>query len=334
MKKQNLELLIILSVTVLIFVTMAIVWNGPTTSESVVPISDDAKIFETLTVANFVCRDGSDIIATFSPGKDGFVSLVLSDGRSLKIPQVISASGARYATPDEKFVFWNKGDSAFILENGETTFADCSIEGKPDKEITTPPVGMANPASTNCVAKGGKLTIQNRPDGGQYGLCYFEDNRACEEWTLFRGDCPVGGMRTTGYDTDAQKFCAWVGGQTYATENAVCNFKDQTTCGDDDYFAGNCRRTTLDEATALKQGEVAFAYGPNTYLKVKSFINSPCPQGANCIWSGLGVNSELYVDGKITTSVAGYAKSETNPYEIILKDSDYKTYATFIIKKP
>ena len=39
---------------------------------------------------------------------------------------------------------------------------------------------IANPASTNCVDKGGQLKIQNKPDGSQYGLCYFEENRACE----------------------------------------------------------------------------------------------------------------------------------------------------------
>ena len=44
------------------------------------------------------------------------VELKLSDGRSLKIPQAMSGSGARYANTDESFVFWNKGDTAFITE--------------------------------------------------------------------------------------------------------------------------------------------------------------------------------------------------------------------------
>jgi putative hemolysin len=32
---------------------------------------------------------------------------------------------------------------------------------------------------------------------GQYGVCFFEDNRQCEEWALLRGDCPVGGKKVT-----------------------------------------------------------------------------------------------------------------------------------------
>ena len=40
---------------------------------------------------------------------------------------------------------------------------------------------MANPASANYVKQGGTLTIQKRGDGGEYGICLFEDNRQCEE---------------------------------------------------------------------------------------------------------------------------------------------------------
>ena len=39
--------------------------------------------------------------------------------------QAISASGARYANTDESFVFWNKGNTAFIEENQKITFKDC-----------------------------------------------------------------------------------------------------------------------------------------------------------------------------------------------------------------
>jgi membrane-bound inhibitor of C-type lysozyme len=45
----------------------------------------------------------------------------------MTLSQVVSASGARYANADESFVFWNKGDGAFIEEQGTTTYADCVI---------------------------------------------------------------------------------------------------------------------------------------------------------------------------------------------------------------
>jgi len=64
--------------------------------------------------------------------------------------------------------------------------------------------GLANPASVNCTQGGGTLDIRTRPDGGQYGVCVFEDNRQCEEWALLRGDCPAGGLKITGYENEAR----------------------------------------------------------------------------------------------------------------------------------
>ncbi len=73
----------------------------------------------------FSCPDGKNIHATFRTSQK--VDLELSDGRSMTLPQVISASGARYANTDESFVFWNKGDGAFVEEHGTTTFKDCAM---------------------------------------------------------------------------------------------------------------------------------------------------------------------------------------------------------------
>jgi membrane-bound inhibitor of C-type lysozyme len=74
--------------------------------------------------ATFNCKDGKSIDATFYTDK---VELKLSDGRSLSLPQAMSASGARYANKDESFVFWNKGNTAFITEGarGKETYSDC-----------------------------------------------------------------------------------------------------------------------------------------------------------------------------------------------------------------
>lgn len=73
----------------------------------------------------FTCDKEKTATATFYPGDDKYVDLVLSDGKFLSVPRAISASGARYANTDESFVFWNKGKTAYITENGTTTFANC-----------------------------------------------------------------------------------------------------------------------------------------------------------------------------------------------------------------
>ena len=106
---------------------------------------------------------------------------------------------------------------------------------------------IANPASENCIAQGGTLAIMERGDGGQYGVCYFEDNRQCEEWALLRGDCPVGGIKVTGYVTPAATYCAITGGEYAATgssgqedEQGTCTLKNGTTCDAWDYYNGQC----------------------------------------------------------------------------------------------
>ena len=108
----------------------------------------------------------------------------------------------------------------------------------------TPVAEIPNPASVNCSKVGGILTLETRADGSQYGLCYFEDNRACEEWALMRGDCPVGGVKTTGFDTIDQKFCAWSGGETFAVPNSVCTFKNGIKCSTVDFYDSKCSATT------------------------------------------------------------------------------------------
>ena len=50
-------------------------------------------------------------------------------------------------------------------------------------------VGMANPASVYCEENGGTLEIRTDADGGQFGMCLFDDGSECEEWAFFSGTC-------------------------------------------------------------------------------------------------------------------------------------------------
>jgi membrane-bound inhibitor of C-type lysozyme len=61
-----------------------------------------------------------------------FVKLTLPDGKEYTLPNVMSASGARY-TDDFELVWWSKGDGAFAemrAEDGEwiMKYADCRIK--------------------------------------------------------------------------------------------------------------------------------------------------------------------------------------------------------------
>ena len=71
---------------------------------------------------HYQCESDKTIHAVYF---DGYVIVELSNGRAAKLPQTISASGIRYANSDESLVFWSKGNTAFVEENSETTFAGC-----------------------------------------------------------------------------------------------------------------------------------------------------------------------------------------------------------------
>lgn len=72
--------------------------------------------------ATFTCSDNKTVQSIFFEDN---VELNLSDGRHMLLAHALSGSGARYTNSDESFVFWNKGNTAFIEEKGATTFKDC-----------------------------------------------------------------------------------------------------------------------------------------------------------------------------------------------------------------
>jgi membrane-bound inhibitor of C-type lysozyme len=73
------------------------------------------------------------------PVPTGSAKVALSDGRSLTLAQTLSADGARYASKDESFVFWSKGNGALVLENNqEKSFIGCV------KVVDDPAVGAAS----------------------------------------------------------------------------------------------------------------------------------------------------------------------------------------------
>jgi membrane-bound inhibitor of C-type lysozyme len=94
-----------------------------------------------VTTALYTCAEGKTIVATYYNGEPhpssdptmppvpgGEVALALSDGRQMTLSQTISADGARFANADESFIFWSKGDGAFVMEDDTQTYHDCNVD--------------------------------------------------------------------------------------------------------------------------------------------------------------------------------------------------------------
>ena len=107
-------------------------------TESMIPVVP-APMAKPINTVSYSCDKGKTIVAAFYQGEEkpavegqmpiptGSVVLKLSDGRSMTLPQTISADGGRYANVDESFIFWSKGNGAFIMEgkNSTTTYNNC-----------------------------------------------------------------------------------------------------------------------------------------------------------------------------------------------------------------
>lgn len=70
----------------------------------------------------FECEGGKALKVELGNGN---VRLALSDGRQVSLPQSASSDGERYTNANESFVFWNKGITAYVEENGVQTYASC-----------------------------------------------------------------------------------------------------------------------------------------------------------------------------------------------------------------
>lgn len=123
---------------------------------------------------------------------------------------------------------------------------------------------LANPASQNCVAKGGKLVMEKNPRGGQFGVCLFDDNMQCEEWAMLRNECRTGGIKVTGYVTPAARYCAITGGSymvtagsNTATERGNCTFPNGKKCTAAAYWNGTCTRQVTATKTATSGAPAA-----------------------------------------------------------------------------
>ena len=92
---------------------------------------------------SYLCDAGKTITAVLYKGETippahpgeppipgGSAAVTLGDGRAMTLAQTISADGIRYANPDESFIFWSKGNGAFVMENNKQTYTGCVLLAK------------------------------------------------------------------------------------------------------------------------------------------------------------------------------------------------------------
>src|SRR4030095_10835326 len=168
---------------------------------------------------------------------------------------------------------------------------------------------LANPASQNCAAKGGTLSIEKNGKGAQFGVCTFPDNLQCEEWAMMRGECKTGGIKVTGYVTPAARYCAITGG-TYAVtaasntavERGTCTFANGKECTAQAYFNGTCSRQVSAAAKTIK---AKFACTDGKSIDA-TFVNGP----SSSVRLVLSAGRKMALPQAMSASGARYANKD------------------------
>jgi membrane-bound inhibitor of C-type lysozyme len=75
---------------------------------------------ESFAPVKYACAGGAEVSAVY---RDDAVTVSLPDGRLLKLPHVVSGSGARYS--NDTITWWTKGDSGFVMVSDSVTIKDC-----------------------------------------------------------------------------------------------------------------------------------------------------------------------------------------------------------------
>lgn len=135
-------------------------------------------------------------------------------------------------------------------------------------------VWMPNPASVNCEDKWWTLEIREIPWRWEYGVCIFEDNLQCEEWALYRWDCPVWWVKITWYVNDESVYCA-ITGNEYIYKKTLEYWTEVWDCKMKSWEVADAREYYLYWNEALEEPLICNTlYSPVCWGDSKTYSNS------------------------------------------------------------
>ncbi len=185
----------------------------------------------------------SSVDATFG---DSSVTFSEDDLGTMTLPQVISASGARYANADESIVLWNKGNDVVIYQKGKAIFHGSTNTDQPEETPkpklpagSTPPgnpslikgntfVWQKTVLNASATGSGSSEVVPNKP--GVFTLQFLADGRLVgkTDCNNIAGPYQIGsdGVMTFGPLSSTLMYCE--GSQEEVYDNMISNVRRYT----------------------------------------------------------------------------------------------------------
>ena len=92
----------------------------------------------------------------------------------------------------------------------------------------------------------------------------------------------------------------------------------------------NTVSVSLGQHFTLKKWQVAKIANTGLEVEIVAFFNSPCPAGAQCFWSGVGVAIECRLNGQVQK---GFDRVRAFGYQTTVVNTDHETYANLVVEK-
>ena len=191
-----------------------------------------------------------------------------------------------------------------------------SDDGQSVLTYVIPEAGIANPASVYCEEQGGRLEIRTDADGGQVGICVFDDGSECEEWAFFRGECAPGAG-------DADESLISLEGSLWTLDSYLDS-------------QGDLADVLLDTEVTLEfeAGQIAGSSGCNSYFAPYEV------EGSNLTIGQIGSTlmacepAVMEQEAQVLAALQSAATYQIADGSLQIVDADGKTVLTFSVLEP